>query len=79
MEQGKKPDAHAGIHPHPGHQRLSERRVPSRPARQTPARQSQSHPIQHRGGASVETPFGRTLPFLPGCSSQGAHPRYHAV
>ena len=31
-------------------------------------------PYNTVGGASVETPFGRTLPFLPGCSSQGAHP-----
>ena len=33
---GKKPDAHAGIHSHQGHQRFSKRRVPSRPDRQTP-------------------------------------------
>ncbi len=77
--EGQEPDAHAGIHPHPGRERLPERRLPPRPDRQAPARQGQPHSVQHRGGASVGTPFGEPLPRLPGRRPQGAHPRYHAV
>lgn len=79
MGEGQEPDAHAGIHPHPGRERLPERRIPSRPDRQAPARQGQPHSIQHCGGAPMGTPCGEPLPRLPGCRPQGAHPRYHAV
>lgn len=77
--EGQEPDAHAGIHPHPGRERLPERRIPSRPDRQAPACQGQPHSIQHCGGAPMGTPCGEPLPRLPGRRPQGAHPRYHAV
>ncbi len=56
MGEGQEPDAHAGIHPHPGRERLPERRIPSRPDRQAPARQGQPHSIQHCGEAPGERP-----------------------
>ncbi len=79
MGKGPEPDAHAGIHPHPGRKRLPERCIPSRADRQAPARQSQPHPVQHRGGASLGTPLGRALLHLPRRRPQGPHPRHHAV